>query len=222
MNTPGPSNPQPENTPPASPPAASKLPPSDVWDQVELPRDLAALPSVGEMISEGVPPSTAERPAETKRPNSAGRKSSASSRTADAKDTNFLLLSVQAGPHQGEGRVITAGQSLIVGRGPESHWRLNNELTFSRRQFQIESHSLGWRLVDLHSTNGTFVNGNKVEQVELKHGDRIECGHSIFNVGIADKLVEEDEITVQISMPQATLADSTTDSQAPHRLPPKI
>jgi hypothetical protein len=46
----------------------------------------------------------------------------------------------------------------------------------SRRHFVIDLEVMPARLVDLHSTNGTYVNGERVIGVELRDGDIIEVG----------------------------------------------
>ncbi|MEA5445924.1 FHA domain-containing protein [Gammaproteobacteria bacterium AB-CW1] len=37
-----------------------------------------------------------------------------------------------------------------------------------------------WRVVNLLSTNGTFVNGERIHQSALKHGDRLAFGNAAF------------------------------------------
>ena len=49
----------------------------------------------------------------------------------------------------------------------------------SRNHAALERTDLGWRVRDLDSSNGTFVNGIRVEQSAAVHpGDVIEVGHS--------------------------------------------
>lgn len=64
-----------------------------------------------------------------------------------------------------------------VGRDPEVALRIADEPTVSRRHAEIER--VGDRVVlrDLGSTNGTFVNGVRVQgEVELRPGDRVQFG----------------------------------------------
>jgi pSer/pThr/pTyr-binding forkhead associated (FHA) protein len=49
----------------------------------------------------------------------------------------------------------------------------------SKRHCKIERQGAGFLLSDLHSTNGTYLNGAKVASpVELTDGDIIAVGHS--------------------------------------------
>lgn len=44
-------------------------------------------------------------------------------------------------------------------------------------------------LTDLGSTNGTFVNGQRISQIELRHRDRISIGSFVFGFFLRDELV---------------------------------
>ena len=63
----------------------------------------------------------------------------------------------------------------VVGRSAENDIHLG-EGSVSSRHAQLERAGGGWRLTDLQSTNGTFVNGRRIDSVELKPGDRIRFG----------------------------------------------
>ena len=56
------------------------------------------------------------------------------------------------------------------------------DLTLSREHFQLENFPPLCHLVDLGSTNGTKVNGLRVERVLLREGDLVEAGDSSFAV----------------------------------------
>lgn len=44
-------------------------------------------------------------------------------------------------------------------------------------------------LTDLGSTNGTYVNGQRISQIELRHRDRINVGSFVFGFFLRDELV---------------------------------
>ena len=50
----------------------------------------------------------------------------------------------------------------------------------SRRHARFMRSDAGWRVEDLSSTNGTFVNELKVTKTELKDGDTVRFGEAIF------------------------------------------
>ncbi|NBD34544.1 MAG: FHA domain-containing protein, partial [Chloroflexi bacterium] len=50
----------------------------------------------------------------------------------------------------------------------------------SRHHARIERRQAGYYLVDLHSSNGSFVNGRRVEHALLHHGDEIRLGNAVM------------------------------------------
>jgi hypothetical protein len=56
----------------------------------------------------------------------------------------------------------------------------------SRRHARIVYDGQKITIEDLGSTNGTFVNGEKIKRCDLKEGDRVLIGSSIFKVVYAD------------------------------------
>lgn len=64
---------------------------------------------------------------------------------------------------------------VIIGRDPQAYLHLNHP-TVSYRHAQLVQQAGGLVIKDLNSTNGTFVNGQRVSQVMLKTGDQIQVG----------------------------------------------
>ena len=56
------------------------------------------------------------------------------------------------------------------------------DLALSREHFQLETAPPLCQLVDLGSTNGTKVNGLRIERVLLREGDLIDAGDSSFQI----------------------------------------
>ncbi|HEV2861377.1 MAG TPA: sigma 54-interacting transcriptional regulator [Pyrinomonadaceae bacterium] len=74
----------------------------------------------------------------------------------------------------------------------------------SRRHCLVRPEGERFKLVDLESLNGTFVNGRPVREHALSHGDQIDVGESrvVFMTGEADTVPSSDP--VQISERQMT------------------
>ena len=68
-----------------------------------------------------------------------------------------------------------AKDKYIVGRSARCDISLPVD-SVSARHAELERTSGGWRLTDLRSTNGTYVNGSRVETAELKTGDEVRFG----------------------------------------------
>ena len=50
----------------------------------------------------------------------------------------------------------------------------------SRQHFAVAPHGDGYAVQDLKSTNGTWLNGKRVDESPLKHNDRIRAGATIW------------------------------------------
>jgi pSer/pThr/pTyr-binding forkhead associated (FHA) protein len=79
----------------------------------------------------------------------------------------------------GEVRVVRIGGELSVGRElPSSH--VINDSKLSRRHFCVYIRAESVIIKDLHSRNGTYVNGEKARERELRDGDIIEAGSQVL------------------------------------------
>jgi len=73
--------------------------------------------------------------------------------------------------------IVLRGERMVIGRLKACDVCLG-DANASRQHAAIESEGAGWALVDLGSTNGTLVNGKKVDRVRLRDGDTITVGIS--------------------------------------------
>ena len=87
-------------------------------------------------------------------------------------------LSVIQGADQGK-RFEFTSTPLALGRDSSNGIRLQ-DTEISRRHAELRRESDGYRVVDLHSANGTFVNGKPVDQSVLRSGDRIQLGQTVM------------------------------------------
>jgi hypothetical protein len=69
----------------------------------------------------------------------------------------------------------------FIGRTPENQIRIYKPAV-SRRHAQITESASGWVLRDLSSENGTYVNGQRINEHLLADGDRVQFGTSRFVV----------------------------------------
>jgi len=106
----------------------------------------------------------------------------------DAKKDRAYLI-VLAGTAVGE--MYGVGKELTIGRGSEAEVRVLGE-GVSRRHAMIVSASTGITIEDLGSTNGTFVNGEKVVGRRLLNdGDKVQVGSTtILKFSYHDELEE--------------------------------
>jgi hypothetical protein len=78
-------------------------------------------------------------------------------------------------------RVYLNKTSTVMGRDPECDFFVDNA-DVSWRHCLLDMQARGVSVLDLNSTNGTFVNGILVRDAPLKPGDRLEIGPCAFAV----------------------------------------
>jgi pSer/pThr/pTyr-binding forkhead associated (FHA) protein len=92
-----------------------------------------------------------------------------------------LILRFISGKYQGGEFPIAADKQIIVGRSSDLDMVLVEDMV-SRKHARIAMQSDQIWIEDLGSTNGTFVNGEKISRARLKEGDRVLIGTSILKV----------------------------------------
>lgn len=93
-------------------------------------------------------------------------------------------LRVLAGPYTGRVFSFTQADTFLIGRTEDSHLYLPDDRFFSRHHCLLEITPPHCRLRDLGSTNGTYVNGERVTESLLKNGDRIQGGKTVLLVDV--------------------------------------
>ncbi len=79
---------------------------------------------------------------------------------------------------------------IVLGRGSRSDILVDDD-GISRYHTRIVSVPGGRKVVDLGSTNGTYLNGSRVEEAPLYDGDRIQMGRStVLKYTVQDSLDE--------------------------------
>jgi len=100
-----------------------------------------------------------------------------------------------AGRYRGGTVPLEEGCELLIGRLREAGLVLPEELT-SRRHARIIWEAEVPVVEDLGSTNGTFVNGERVRRRRLVVGDRILVGGNILKLVTESRLVPSDADTI--------------------------
>ncbi|HVK67546.1 MAG TPA: DUF4388 domain-containing protein, partial [Polyangium sp.] len=96
-----------------------------------------------------------------------------------------LVLRFISGKYQGGEIPLQDAQELVVGRASDAGIVLVEEMV-SRRHARFLLSNTDLTIEDLGSTNGTFVNGEKIQKSTLKEGDRVLIGTSILKVVSAE------------------------------------
>jgi pSer/pThr/pTyr-binding forkhead associated (FHA) protein len=96
-----------------------------------------------------------------------------------------LALRFISGKYQGGEFPLEDNREIIVGRSSDLDMVLVEEMV-SRRHARIQLVGGSVNIDDLGSTNGTFVNGERVTHAELQEGDRVLIGSNILKVVATD------------------------------------
>ncbi|HAN07039.1 MAG TPA: hypothetical protein DCP89_00935, partial [Acidimicrobiaceae bacterium] len=89
---------------------------------------------------------------------------------------NGAALIVAAG-HRAGSRFILEQDFVTVGRHPESDVFLD-DITVSRKHIELRLSPLGYSITDSGSLNGTYLNGERIEEeaILLTNGDELQIG----------------------------------------------
>jgi pSer/pThr/pTyr-binding forkhead associated (FHA) protein len=93
-----------------------------------------------------------------------------------------LVLEVQSESIGMKPQELSPGQNMTVGRTSESQLKVSCDKKVSREHFSIECCDDHAVVRDLNSTNGTFVNGMRINEMKVYDGDQITAGTTIFTV----------------------------------------
>lgn len=92
---------------------------------------------------------------------------------------------------------------ITAGKLAENDLFLDDK-TISRRHCRFERTRTGYRLVDLDSTNGSYVNGQRINEKELQEGDNIALGRTILkflSVSPKENFFDVDDQKISVVIP---------------------
>jgi pSer/pThr/pTyr-binding forkhead associated (FHA) protein len=92
----------------------------------------------------------------------------------DALPAGHALLVVQRGPGAGS-RFLLDTDLVQAGRHPDSEIFLD-DVTVSRRHAAFNREGSTYTVSDAGSLNGTYVNRDRIDRVQLKDGDEVQIG----------------------------------------------
>ena len=95
-----------------------------------------------------------------------------------------VVLEVSSGLKRGHKIWLRGRQSLSVGSTELADLAVPDDPFLSRLHFKIHTQSDCCRIADMESRNGTFVNNQPVEYRQLRDGDCLQAGRTLFSVRI--------------------------------------
>src|SRR6202050_4728663 len=109
---------------------------------------------------------------------------------------SFVLRFI-SGKYQGGEFPIVPEKQIVVGRSSDLDMVLVEDMV-SRKHARIAMQSDQIWIEDLGSTNGTFVNGEKIKRARLKEGDRVLIGTSILKLIAGDGSADSTDAKIQL------------------------
>src|SRR6266581_4536249 len=107
-----------------------------------------------------------------------------------------VVLEIKAGPFAGKKIALANAQSILIGRAAErAQFAIPHDNHMSGVHFAVECGPSGCRVVDKKSTNGTLLNGAKIQEAMLATGDEVKSGQTIFVV----RIVPDDQLPAAAS-----------------------
>lgn len=125
---------------------------------------------------------------------------------------NYALKFI-SGKYQGGEFPLKAEKQVVIGRSSELDMVLVEDMV-SRKHARIIFSSGVVTIEDLGSTNGTFVNGEKVRQASLKEGDRILIGTSILKLIMHGGGEDVDQSTAMRNLEKVAAAQAARSTKA--------
>jgi len=130
--------------------------------------------------------------------------------------SDHLQIMLLSAPDAGSAYELSPGASVIVGRSVNCQIVVQDE-SLSRNHFRIAWDGVLCQLLDLDSTNGTWVNGEPVHEAILRVGDEVMAGGVRFRIEVAgtSESVPETPVSGCASQPLSTGGDTSHGGEGP-------
>lgn len=100
------------------------------------------------------------------------------------ENTTLAYLEYYSSKNNVVRRVLIDPLPFQIGRGRGAHLIISAQ-EVSKKHTEIIKDARTYRVRDLNSTNGTFLNGSRVAEAELQHDDLVQIAHEEFRFFIA-------------------------------------
>jgi transcriptional regulator with GAF, ATPase, and Fis domain len=111
-------------------------------------------------------------------------------------------IQVAAGP-LAESTYFLTETEVRIGRDPSNSLAIS-DLSLSRRHCVLAREDDGYKVRDLDSRNGTYVNGRVISEKRLSHGDQISVGESVLVFLLQEETDEAASVEFDDHLTQAT------------------
>jgi pSer/pThr/pTyr-binding forkhead associated (FHA) protein len=106
----------------------------------------------------------------------------AGSPVINQRDLDSSGTGIRITTEDGDYRDLAFGSRITIGRNDLAEWIFASDVKISSLHFAIQTMSGQWEVVDLSSTNGTLLNGRRIEKAWLNANDEILAGSTRFTI----------------------------------------
>lgn len=100
----------------------------------------------------------------------------------------LITITIINGRNKGQTHFIGENSTILVGRDDTADIKIEQDNRISRKHAIIALKEGSAYVLDLHSTNGTYLNGEKIDgKVVIKDGDTIRIGKTQLKVSLRKK-----------------------------------
>jgi hypothetical protein len=96
----------------------------------------------------------------------------------------LVILEAVTGPVAGRRIEVREGTTLRIGRSSKSDYAIGEDSYLSGQHFAVQCDGVRCCVRDLGSSNGTFLNGDRIVERVVQEGDSLAAGGSTFAVHI--------------------------------------
>ncbi len=101
-----------------------------------------------------------------------------------------IIVQITSGPFSGRKTYLRSGQELRVGRTEWADFSVPHDSNMSEVHFALQYDAYTCRLRDLNGSGGTLLNGKKVTDAVVQHGDKITAIQTQFVIQIEGTVKE--------------------------------
>lgn len=91
-----------------------------------------------------------------------------------------LMLEILTGSRTGDTLPMPPGKPIYVGRNVTAHLVIEDDDRIAETHFSLQEEGAVCRLRDMGTRTGTYVNGAKVHEKQVRAGDKIQAGQTTF------------------------------------------
>lgn len=105
-------------------------------------------------------------------------------------------LVIEKGPLKGKSIRVSKTSAILVGRGADADLQLKDAMA-SRKHFCVEFKKGDFYIIDRDSANGTYLNGERVQEHTIEIGDKIQAGEVLLSFMTDATTIKHDTVTGQ-------------------------